>query len=247
MKTAQHLENNVISYTEAASLYEFVNQWSQSYQNEMKKIPLFNTAKTQQWTQEQKSYFAKVFYHARGHFHDFLWYMGNIAPDKTSKNIILQNLSEEFGGSGRSHETLYFNFAKSLNLDLRDEFVKQTHYLNFVREFNYGHLQWLAEHDWDSCLSTFAAYEKLDNVDYQYLFLLAKNLGVEGDGLLFFAVHKQVQHFETTLEPLIRIWSSNRQKVEEAFDFISTHQLQMWQNLSQEIIAHGRAIPSHKK
>ncbi len=220
-------------------LYEFVSQWVSDYEQKIKMIPLFQAELTQQWTLDQKVHFAKVFYHIRGHFHDFLWHMGNHAPNKAAKNIILQNLAEEFGGSGRSHEVLFYNFADSLKPGLSTEVIDEEYYLPFVKEFNYGHLKWLRDHDWYNGLCAFAAYEKLDNIDYQYLYLLIKSLGVGEAGLLFFLIHKKVEHFETALEPLLKAWSEDPQQVQQAFDFIGSHQLQMWNRLSEEISGHG--------
>jgi len=217
------------------SLQNFLNDLDQDYTSMQNTIPLFNPQKTCKWTVEQKIYFAKVFYHVRGYFHNFLWYMGNHAPDAEFKKIVLHNIAEEFSINGRSHEQLYIDFAKSVGADLSTEFYNEDHHLPFIKEFNKQHLKWLSTHDWPSCVAAFSAYERLDNIDYAKLLELAKSLGTEKRGLVFFNVHIVVEHFETTLNTLIAIWENNEEKIKEAFNFIREHQIKMWNNLSDAI------------
>jgi hypothetical protein len=115
------------------SLSDYLDWGDNNYKNSIKKIPLFNPRKTVKWSSAQREYFVKTFYHVRGHFHCFLWFMGNIAPDKKSKHMIVQNIMEEFGENGLSHERLYYEFGKSLSVDLSNEITGQQHYLPFIQ------------------------------------------------------------------------------------------------------------------
>lgn len=218
------------------SLKDFLNEWDQKQREEHKKIPLFNPEKVKQLTDSQKKYFVKVFYHVRGHFHGFLWFMANHSPNNQGKQAILENMAEEFGGDGKSHEQLYFDFGHALGVDLTDEVLNQTSYLSFAKEFNRKHLEWLAGADWDGKIIAFAAYERLDNVDYRDLLELARACGVSGEALLFFEVHAKVQHFEMANEHLglQKLWEKDPQKVKDGFNFIGDHQNQMWRDLSHE-------------
>ena len=222
------------------SLSEFLKEWDQQQRAEHIKISLFKLEEVKNWTDAQKQYFVKLFYHLRGHFHDFLWFMANHAPTKEAKQAILGNISEEFGGDKKSHEQLYFEFASALGVNLIDEVANQTTYLPFAKEFNRKHLQWLANTDWDGKVIAFAAYERLDNVDYADLLSLAQSIGITSRGLLFFEVHKKVQHYEMVEEylNLKDLWEKDPQKVKTGFNFIGQHQNQMWKNLSEAVFNH---------
>lgn len=214
----------------------FLKSWDETYKQKAALIPLFMDTATSKWNSEQKRFFVKIFYHVRGHFHDFLWHMGNHAESKRAKEIILHNIMEEFGGHAQSHEKLYIDFAKSLGAhDINDEILNQQNNLSFIQKFNYGHIEWLMNHKWDDNLSLFSAYERLDNVDYTNLMKLIKSLGVPEKDSVFFKVHMGVKHFEATETNLLEIWIKNKQIVIDAFKFIASHQLQMWENLSNVV------------
>lgn len=221
------------------SLSNYLNGWDNNYKNKIKEISLFNPEKTAKWSLRQREYFVKLFYHVRGHFHSFLWFMGNIAPDKKAKHMIVQNIMEEFGEDGFSHERLYCEFAKSLSVDLSNEVTKHEFYLPFIQEFNKGHLEWLQKHDWSDCLSAFSAYERLDNIDYISLLKLAKSFGTSKLGLTFFQVHIHVKHFDNTLSLLSEIWKSKPEKVKDGFGFIQNHQVNMWEKLSENVFNYN--------
>lgn len=213
----------------------FLHQWDEEYSAAITKIDLFNSLLTSQWKNSQKIYFAKLFYHIRGHFHDFLWLLGNHASDKKTKDIILANIAEEFNSSARSHEQMYLDFASSIEADLTDEIIENKHYLPFIQEYNKDHLRWLIDHNEAERFAAFSAYERLDNVDYKYLAGLATSMKVPRKGLLFFKVHMKAQHFGTTENYLFSLWQENSSNVSESFTFIGQHQLKMWQNLSDII------------
>lgn len=219
------------------SLDHYLEVWDKQYIERTKKIDLFNTDLTSKWSLKQKQLFVKIFYHARGHFHEFLWYMGNHADSKHTKDMVIQNIAEELNGSASSHEQMYFDFATSLDVDMGEEFISEEHYLPFVKKFNKGHIKWLHEHNNNARSSAFAAYERLDNVDYISLLSLAESLGVTRKGLNFFKVHVKVKHFETVEGQLREIWATDQEQAKTAFDFIADHQMQMWQGLSDVIFA----------
>ncbi len=98
---------------------------------------------------------------------------------------------------------------------------------------------WLSNHDDDSRWAAFAAYEKLDNVDYNDLHNLVKNFELPQNALAFFLVHTKVEHFEAAEKELSEIWQKNPEQVKDAFNFIGTHQNEMWQNLSDAIYNLG--------
>jgi hypothetical protein len=233
--------NNVLSdqYQIGNSLGNYLDFWDNNYKSSIKKISLFDPEKTAKWSSAQRAYFVKLFYHVRGHFHSFLWFMGNIAPDKKAKQMIVQNILEEFGENGFSHEKLYYEFAKNLSVNLSNEITESQYYLPFIQEFNKGHLEWLQKHDWAGCLSAFSAYERLDNVDYVSLLELAKSVGASKLGLTFFQVHIHVKHFDNTLDLLSDIWEAEPKKVIDGFDFIQSHQLNMWEKLSANVFNYN--------
>lgn len=233
MANVNYIYNSSLQTNE--NLDSFLMEWDRDYKSKLEDIELFNLNLTPNWTKEQKIYFAKVFYHARGHFHDFLWFIGNHAKSKTVKDIVLKNISEEMNGSGLSHEQLYIDFAKCMGADIEREFVEEETYLDSIKEFNKGHLQWLRSHDDECRFSAFSAYERLDNIDYHYLLKLVMTLNLPTKALLFFKVHTRVQHFGTTENELRKIWDRNPEKVKEAFQFIGRHQIKMWNDLSNSI------------
>ena len=222
--------------TTAVPMEEYIARKDKEYKEDMAKISLFHSET--QWSTAQKQRFVKVFYHLRGHFHDFLWIMGNFAPDKKCKDVILHNISEEFGGSRNSHEILYMNFAKSQGVDLISEMISEENYVDYARKFNKEHLQWLLSHNWNAKQAAFSAYERLDNIDYPYLLQTAKsNFKVtDNKALAFFFVHTKVEHFDATQDLLQEIWESDPRSIQEAFSFIYSHQLQMWKTLATDVL-----------
>jgi hypothetical protein len=218
-------------------LKEFLIEWESNYLQKISKVDMFNLELVKNWDKKQQKYFAEIFYHARGHFQDFVWYIGNHAIDKETKDIILKNIGEELNDAAKSHEALYLEFANSVGADVSSEFIDEKNYLPFVKDFNKGQVRWLHEHDADQRFAALAAYEKLDNIDYAYLLDMVKALGVDKKGQMFYKIHTLVEHFAPTLEKLETLWSLSHEKVIEAFDFIGEHQLKMWNNLSKEIFA----------
>src|SRR5579872_3617609 len=140
---------NNIAKSDLDELHLFLEDWDKRYFEEIKKIPLFDKNLTRKWNKEQKQLFVKLLYHQRAHFDDILWFMGNFAPDQESKQMIIDNISDEFGMKGVSHEKLYLDFAKSMDVDLTYELLDEKYYYSFLREYNQGHLRWLRDNDWD--------------------------------------------------------------------------------------------------
>ena len=220
----------------SSSLMTFLEGWEKEYNTLIANIDLFDPQKTCMWSQEQAQHFVRAFYHVRGHFHEFLWHLGNFAPNKSSKDVILNNICDELGGSGCSHEELYRIFAEGLCVDIVKEHLEETTYLPFIRDYNKGHIKWMYENDWQTRISGFAAFEYLDKVDYLKCKKIPQSLGCTGKELTFFNVHIVVDHFESVLDRLlIDVWGTDQLKVEDGFNFIANHQVRMWQNLSDEI------------
>lgn len=237
--TGTLMNENVVSTADKGQLLvefnDFIKQWDKKYSDKISKIDIFDTAKTANLTQNQKEYLVRALYHIRGHFHKFLWYMGNHAPHKKAKEKILYNIEEEFGNDHLSHEQLYFEFCKSIGFDISDEFITENTLTPFIKEFNRRHLQWLNSHDWESNWSVFSAYERLDNIDYGNLLALAKSIGAKNDGLIFFIIHNKADHFDRTCEDLQKIWLKDKNLVIEGFAFIEQTQIKMWQLFSDEV------------
>lgn len=220
------------------TLNHFLVKTDQEYQEELSSLALFNVAMTREWSDHQKQSFAAIFYHLRGHFINFAWYIANFTTNENTKTLILNNMKEELGvGSRFSHELLYERFAKECHVDIHNEIIHETNYLPFAKEFNKSHLQWISVHDQDERLAAFAAYERLDNIDYPHLLNMAKSLGLSQQALAFFNVHVHVDHFDSTLELLMPIWEQNPNKVKRSFEFIYSNQLRMWRQLANQVFS----------
>lgn len=232
------LKNTDNTSESAADLLSFLETWDQTYKAEVEKIPMFNPLLTKEWSLAQKRFFTRAFYHARGHFHTFLWQLGNFAPDEKSKKEILYNIEEEFGGDGKSHEQLYFQFAYAVGVDLKHEVIKGETYLPLMKNFNEQHLGWIQTHEWPHCFAAFSAYERLDNIDYYNLYILLKGFNIAEADLTFFLVHMQASHFNRTFTGLLKFWLDDQGIVQDAFSFIGAHQIKMWKAFSNEIFKH---------
>jgi pyrroloquinoline quinone (PQQ) biosynthesis protein C len=216
----------------------FIEEWQDWYSSEAKTVPLFNQEKTLELTQKQKDVFVRLFYHARGHFSRFLWTLGNSAPSSSYKKVVINNIKEELGAGVfnlPAHEELYANFAGALGVNILEEALSEQTYLDFLQEFNRQHVTWLLSHDWDHKWAAFSAYELLDNVDYENLFIVAKGFGLPADALTFFEVHRGGDHFEKTKWRLQEIWQRNPEAVRAGFEFIGNHQIAMWKKLSADV------------
>ena len=60
-----------------------------------------------------------------------------------------------------------------MGIDISDEVTNPLYYLPFLRKFNEGHVEFLRGNLWEGCLGAFAAYERLDNIDYTNFLNLA--------------------------------------------------------------------------
>lgn len=233
-----NINNHEVIPIDSYNLQNFLIEWDNNYLTSLRTIDLFIPERTSNWPAEQKKFFAKVFYHARGHFHEFLWLLANFAEDKETKDIVLRNIAEEFNSSALSHEQLYCHFAESLGVDLSDEIIEQTSYLPVIKDFNKGHLRWLKNHNALERFAAFTAYERLDNLDYTLLWKFAQTLGINKKGMIFFKIHMHADHFKTTQDKLALLWKEDQEKVKEAYEFIAQHQRTMWTNLSQAVASY---------
>ncbi len=220
------------------SLNHFLHKSDLDYRQSTTSIPLFDPQRTSTWNEMQKKTFASIFYHLRGYFINFVWYIANFSCNELTKKIILENIHEELGiGNRFSHEMLFERFAKECGVDIHDEIINETHYVPFAKSFNKTHLQWLSEHDEEERIAAFAAYERLDNLDYPYLVQMADTINVSQHARTFFTVHAHVTHFDSTLELILPIWEKTPDKVARSFHFIYQHQHQMWRHLSNHVFA----------
>lgn len=227
-------------FSENEDLFHFLKSWDIEYGQKIKSLPLFDINQTAQWSLQQKIHFVKVFYHCRGHFHELLWFLACYAPDRKFKRIVIENILDELGENGASHEELYSFSAQAVGVDVKKEYIDHETYLPFCKEFNRGHLQWLNEHDWDGKIAAFAALERLDNIDYVKGKELAENIGLTGKELTFFNVHIHIDHFGSVLKGgLLDAWKRNTLAVKEAFTFILEHQIKMWHSLSDEVFNYA--------
>ena len=225
-----------VTNMDAQELKQFLKKWENTYKAGLADVLLFSPGVGSTLSNQQKQHFAKAFYHIRGHFHNFLWYMGNHAPNQAAREIILSNIAEEFGGDRCSHEQLYYRFSHELGVDIEQEVISEAAYADYIAQFNRGHLKWLIQHDWPSNLGAFSAYERLDNVDYPMLSSFVEELGLSGENKRFFTVHEKVAHFDALSQLLADCWSDTPEKVREGFNFIAAHQLEMWNNLSRDVL-----------
>ncbi|MEI6728974.1 MAG: iron-containing redox enzyme family protein [bacterium] len=217
------------------NITDFLATWDDQYQTQILKIPLFQERSSLNLYQQKK--FAAVFYHLRGHFYRFLWYLAGRAPDNRYKKIVLANISEEFGGQLDSHEELYWEFCKALNVNISEEILNPKFNLKFTELFNQTHLEFILKENWPAAWAAFAAYERLDNIDYANLKNLALKFDLPAKALKFFEVHTKVTHFEKTEPLLSNLYLENFDEVKKGFEFISKHQIQMWKNLSESVLS----------
>ena len=218
-------------------LNSFLKEWDDYYSNLVKDIDLFNIEKTKNWNKAQIEYFVRTFYHVRGHFHEFLFFLANFAPDSKGKEMVLKNVNDEIGLNHISHEKLYHLFAEQLGIEiLHSEMIEEKTNLPFIKEFNKGYIRALADVSWNDKVSSFAALERLDNVDYANTKKIAESLGVSGTGLTFFNVHMNSKHFDHVLDDCFEdAWAEDSNACKDNFYFVAQYQSNMWQQLSNEI------------
>lgn len=218
-------------------LENFLRKSDDEYRKKISEIDLFDIKKTSQWTDQQKKTFARMFYHARGHFYKFLWYIGSRSSEQETKEKIIENIKEEFSETNKSHDLLYLDFAKNLGVNLDKEIYEENFYRPFLREFDKNHIKWIVEAKSEaSLMALLSAYERLDNIDYANLLRLAKSIGVsDNNALLFFVIHSNANHFDRLFSMLESIWEIYKEDVIESFNFIYENQLKMWISLSNEI------------
>lgn len=231
--------NNVeLDHANYQTIEQFLAAWDVEYKRQAEKLDLFKAEITGKWNEAQRKKFIQLLYHQRGHFDDILWFMGNFSPDSNTKEMILENIRDEFGRGQRSHEKLYLDFARDMGVDLTDELIDEKFYLPFLKEYNKGQLRWLRDHDWNHRLVAFAAIERLDNVDYTFLKNIVTSFGVEKVDLVFFDAHIDVKHFDNVSNNgLFELWRSQAELVKSVFNFIKDYQLDIWKKILEAIIA----------
>ena len=224
------------------NLEEYLMSWDEHYLRAVRSIPLFDPEVTRKWVPEQRQYFVQLFFHLRGHFGEVLWALGNASPDEDFKDIILDNMRDEFGGKGRSHEQLFQELARSLGCDLSTEYVDDKFYLPFAKLYNQSQLQAIATQDWNLSLIGFAAGEHLDSVDYAGLRGIFESFGLRSDQLAFFRAHTHSDHFSgPVIDKLRELWRQDQSQVQSVFDQVRQFQLTMWRELSEFVCGYDPA------
>ena len=214
------------------TLSNYISEWVAGHKDNSSMLKIFDPEFIRSFNPEQKQHFVLTFYHLRGNFYRFLWYLGSISPSKPYKDVIIKNISEEFGHT-LSHEDWYLEFAADFDVDLKSEILKPKFNFDWVQGFNDAHLDYILISDFDLAWSAFGAYEKLDNADYDNLYNLAVNLGSSKRGLVFFDIHRNVEHYEA-IDPLLQlIWDRDPEIVKQGFEFIGEHQINMWNRLGE--------------
>lgn len=188
------------------ALERFLVRWDRQYHKSVKNFSLFDVASDFSWSSEKKQFFCKILYHARKHLHDFY-------PP--------------------THENLYFYFTKDMGVSSSKEVVVPLYYLPFLKEFNQGHVNFLKNNSWESCLAAYVAYARLDTLDCGNFLRIAENLGASPKGLRFFKIRSETEYFIAAKGLLAKAWNLNQRGVKKAFDFIANHQIAMWGKLSE--------------
>jgi hypothetical protein len=217
------------------TLQQYTDQKINEYQLKAKSIKLFQPEFTKNLTLEQKQKFVLSFYHIRGKFYKFLWYLGSLAPSREYKQVVIDNIWEEFGQT-ISHEQWYYKFANEFGVDCKQEILEEKHNSQCIEDYNEEHIKFILTKPFEQVWSIFGAYEMLDNSDYQNLYKLAENLGSSKQDLVFFDIHRRAGHFETVSPLLQQIWDKDSESVKAGFEFILNHQLQMWKDLSEKVL-----------
>jgi Iron-containing redox enzyme len=217
------------------TLQHFTQQKTIEYQAKASSMTLFQPNFAKNLTPEQKQKFVLSFYHIRGKFYKFLWYLGSLAPNKEYKQVVIDNLWEEFGQT-ISHEQWYYKFADEFGVDCKQGILEERHNSQWIANYNEEHVRFILTRPFEQVWAIFGAYESLDNIDYNNLYELAQNLGSTKPGLVFFEIHRRAGHFETVSPLLQQIWDKDPQAVMTGFEFIFQHQLQMWERLGEEIV-----------
>lgn len=227
---------------EQTEMMGFINQMDSEYHSHLHTLNLFNPDLTKQWDVTAKKQFAGQLYHIRGYFIHFMWYLANFNSNKAFKQIILDNIGEEIGINEKlSHEQLYAQFAEYCGVDIQDEILNHTNYSDFAKSYNHHHIEWLSAHSEIAQIAAFAAYERLDNIDYVYLYRLGQSLNLPAEALLFFKVHTHVEHFGPVLPILETKWSEHAEEIKMGFEFIYAHQYGMWAKFSQILSTEVKA------
>jgi pyrroloquinoline quinone (PQQ) biosynthesis protein C len=224
-------------------LNSFISEWEEEYTKQINKILLFNS-KTE-LNSSQKESFVRYFYHIRGHFNQLLFVFADCLPKEVKgesvRKSILENLEAELGNLAGfdTHNNYYYNFAKSVcirDLAVTEE-IEEISYLNWIKDYNKEHKRFCYANSYSAVFGAMYAYEFLDNIDYNILYSFVSDKYVNAD-LKFFEVHKGASHAEMVekdLSPLL-INQNDLESIQQGFQFIGSHQLQMWQNLSKEIL-----------
>ena len=220
--------------------------WDESYTQALHQIPMFDPEVTARWSPAQRQYFAAAFYHVRGHFGEVLWELGNVLPTGKLKNIVLDNIREEFGGDGPNHRSLYVDICKELGIDLTREHLENKYNFSWIRQYNEVQVRAAHEQGWRLAIIGFAVGEHLDNIDFVELRSIFESFGIERKQLHFFNEHADAEHFAGALEQTLHDeWDRDPDQVQAAFHAVRYFQIDMWTKLSAAVSAQAEAPASN--
>jgi pyrroloquinoline quinone (PQQ) biosynthesis protein C len=175
--------------------------------------------------------FAEAFYFVRYNFcrlnfilgercgnNDFLW------------RGLVRNLLEELGGQkGISHNQLYRDFLDCVGIHSEDSLQDSI----FSYQFNASWEKFCRDAPLLEAIAAISVYEVLDKPDYALLLRVLEKAGIAKQGLHFFQVHANAEHFEM-FEDVIS-WLSKQEKGEEIINngrnFVFRTQRMMWAGL----------------
>ena len=179
-------------------------KFSQKLKNEIQDLHLLNHPFYQKWEKGEiskdtlKEYAAQYLFHVEA-FPRYISATHSLCPDIESRRVLLENLNEEEGLHSVPHPTLWRNFARALNSDLKDSPCSSIQ--NVTQTFFQS-----ADSSYEEGLASLYAYEyqvpevaktKIDGLKRHY------DINKEKD-LEFFTVHQSadVYHREACEELL---------------------------------------------
>ncbi len=215
-------------------LSAFLTDWDQKYVESINSIQLFTGQEL--LNEAQKIHFVKLVYHLYRHScQEIFWYLGNHAPNRQVKQTVLDNIAEEMGGDGCSHEQMYLDFAMDVGIDLKTEYFLNDSYPPFVSAYKRGWIELLQSTDSTGMACLLSACERLDNPDYMALTKVVNTFQLPKKSLTFFTVHSEAKHFELVEPVLLPLWQQDQNGVKEVFNFVFEYELKMRQQLSDAV------------
>lgn len=175
--------------------------------------------------------FAEAFYFVRYNFCRLNFILGErCGIDDFLWRGLVRNLIEELGGQkGISHNQLYRDFLSCVGINSEDSLQDSI----FSYQFNASWEKFCRDALLLEAIAAISVYEVLDKPDYALLLRVLEKAGVAKQGLHFFQVHANAEHFEM-FEDVIS-WISKQERGEEIINngrnFVFRTQRMMWAGL----------------